>query len=126
MKKVTAAIIEKEGKVLIAKRKKGDKLENKWEFPGGKIECNETPEECLKRELKEELGIECEIKDYVCSSKFSYEHISIELMAYRVSYISGIFVLKAHDEIKWITLSDYKCFDFSEADKPIIEELLTK
>lgn len=124
MKLVTAAVIEKDGKILIAKRKKGDRMENKWEFPGGKIECNETPEECLKRELNEEFGIECQINEYICTSKYHYEHISIELMAYRVSHISGGFILKDHDEIKWINLVDHNNFDFAEADKPIITKLL--
>jgi len=55
---VTAAIIEKNGKILIAQRKKGTQLEYKWELPGGKLENDETPEECLERELREEFGVE--------------------------------------------------------------------
>ena len=58
MQVVTAAVMETDGKILIAKRRRGDHLEHKWELPGGKLESNETPEECLKRELHEELGIE--------------------------------------------------------------------
>ncbi len=71
MKKlIAAAIIEKDGKVLIAKRAKKDALCGTWEFPGGKLEEGETLEECLKRELYEELGIHAEIGDYFCTSTF--------------------------------------------------------
>ena len=67
---VAAAVIEKDGKILIAQRKKGWRFAGKWEFPGGKIEPNETPEECLRRELREELGIETEIGDFFCVSTY--------------------------------------------------------
>ena len=69
-RQVAAAIIEKDGKILIAKRKKGSSLAGKWEFPGGKIEPGESPEECLKREMKEEFDIEALAGDFFCSSKF--------------------------------------------------------
>ena len=80
---VTAAIIKKDNKFLIAKRKEGH-LANKWEFPGGKLEPNETPEDCLKRELSEEFGIETIIGKYVTKSIHEYPHIKIELIAYEV------------------------------------------
>lgn len=69
MKQVTAAVIEKDGRVLIAQRKTGDALAGKWEFPGGKLEPGETPEACLRRELREEFGVETEIGDFICSSE---------------------------------------------------------
>lgn len=124
MKKVTAAVIEKDGKILIAKRRRGDHLEYKWEFPGGKIEPAETPEECLRRELQEEFGVETEINEYICSSKYEYGHMAIELMAYRVTHVSGDFELNSHEEILWIEPSELASFDFAEADKSVIEKLL--
>lgn len=120
---VTAAIIEKKGKFLIAKRRKGKHLENKWEFPGGKIESDETPEECLYRELKEEFGITTEIINFVAESIFDYGDRKIKLLGYRTKYISGEFLLNAHDEIKWISLDEFSKFDFAEADLPLIEKL---
>ncbi len=69
---VTCAVIERNNQVLIAKRKRGNPLENKWEFPGGKIEPGETPEECLKREPWEEFGIDASVKDFLCSSSYDY------------------------------------------------------
>ena len=68
--KVTAAVIEKDGRILIAKRRIGDRHGGRWEFPGGKIDSGETPEECLKRELREELGIEAEIGELLCKTSF--------------------------------------------------------
>jgi len=124
MIKVTAAIIEKDGKILIAKRRKNDPLKDKWEFPGGKIEPNETPEECLRRELREELGVDTRIGEFICSSKYEYSHISIELLAYRVYHLTGEFKTYDHEEIKWVVPSDLSSYDFPEADAPIVDKLL--
>lgn len=120
---VTAAIIEKDGKFLIAKRKKGTLLEGKWEFPGGKMESNETEEECLKRELKEEFGIKTEIGELVVESSFNYGEKAVRLLGFRAKYISGQFQLNAHDEIKWITIEEFDKFDFADADIPIINKI---
>ena len=122
---VTAAIIERDGKFLIAKRKKGKHLEGKWEFPGGKIEEGETPEECLCRELFEEFGIQAKVEEYICDSIFDYGEKHIRLMGYRVKYISGNFLLNDHDDMRWITKAEFGDFDFAPADLPIIEKLLT-
>jgi 8-oxo-dGTP diphosphatase len=124
MVKVTAAIIEKDGKILIAKRRKNDPLKDKWEFPGGKIEPNETPEECLRRELYEELGIDTKIGEFICSNKYDYSHISIELLVYRVYHLTGEFKANDHEEIKWVTPSDLSSYEFPEADAPVVDKLL--
>ena len=123
MNQVTAAIIEKNGEILIAKRKEG-KHKGKWEFPGGKIEVGESPEECLKRELNEEFNIETKIGPFLYSSKFVYDHISIELLAYKTYYISGDFKLNDHEEINWVSPKDFMQYDFLEADKPIVKRLM--
>ncbi len=124
MIRVTAAIIEKDGNILIARRKKDDPLKGKWEFPGGKIEDKETPEECLRRELHEELGIDTKVGDFICSSKYDYAHISIELLAYKVYHLNGEFRANDHEEIRWINPLELDKYDFPEADKPILEKLL--
>lgn len=124
MIKVTAAILEIDGKILIAKRKKDDPLKEKWEFPGGKVEPNETPEECLVRELEEELDIKTKIGHFVCSSQYKYPHISIDLLAYTVDYVSGEFRANVHEEIKWVMPNELTQYDFPEADKPIVDKLL--
>ena len=122
--RVTAAILEKDGKILIAKRKTGDKLfAGLWEFPGGKVEEGETPEECMARELKEELDIEVEVVGLITSNKHKYPHGYFELIAYRVKYISGEIVLNDHDDFKWVTVDEMDNFEFPPADIPIIKEL---
>ncbi len=126
MQKVTAAIIEKEGRILIARRKEGDSQQNKWEFPGGTIEAEETPEECLKRELFEEFGVETRVGDFVGSSQFLSSAQPIELMAYKVSHICGEFKPSAHQEIRWVLPSELINYDFAEADRVIIKKLLSR
>lgn len=120
---VTAAIIERDSKILIAQRKKGDRLEYKWEFPGGKIEKGESPEACLKRELSEEFGIESAVCKFFCSSKYVYPHVSVDLLAYNVTYESGDFKLNSHEAINWISIDELSNYDFAEADKPIVMKL---
>ena len=121
--KVTAAVLEKDGKFLIAKRKKDDVLGGLWEFPGGKIEEGETAEKCLARELKEELDITVEVGELITSNKHKYPHGYFELKAYRVKYISGEIVLNDHDDFKWVTVDEMDNFEFPPADIPIIKEL---
>jgi len=121
---VTAAIIKKGNKVLIAKRKKGMHLGGLWEFPGGKIENGETPEDCLKRELKEEFDINVNIESYLTSNIHQYDRGTINLMAYNVQYVAGEFMLSDHDEIKWVEIKEMENYPFAPADIPIIKELL--
>ena len=121
---VTAAVIERDGRVLIAKRKNGWRFAGKWEFPGGKIEPNETPEECLRRELREELGIETEIGNFFCSSTYAYPHATVQLLVYRAFHVSGEYTLYDHQEIRWVLPEDLLQYDFPEADNLVIEKLM--
>jgi 8-oxo-dGTP diphosphatase len=121
--KVTAAILVKDDRILIARRGPDDYLADKWEFPGGKIEIHETPEQCLKREMKEEFDIEVSVGAYLGSSIYHYDHMSIELLAYRTYWEGGKIDLKDHDEFKWISLEQLAGFDFAPADRVFIEKL---
>lgn len=120
---VTCAIIERSGKILIARRAQGTHLEGKWEFPGGKVEQDETPEQCLQRELLEEFGIQARVGDFVAESCFHYREKSIRLLSYKVQFLSGDFILTAHDEIRWIGLHEFDGYDMAEADIPIVHAL---
>ena len=122
---VTAAVIEKDGHVLIAKRRQGSRFAGKWEFPGGKLEKGETPEQCLKRELQEELEIITDVGDLICTTDYSYTpDWTIRLLAYRTIVISGAFNLNDHEEIRWVKPADLANYDFPEADKPVVDLLM--
>lgn len=124
--KVTAAILVKDNKIIIAKRGPGDPLAEKWEFPGGKIELHETPEQCLKREIKEEFDIHVSVGEYLGSTIYHYDHMSIELLAYRTYWEEGEIHLEDHDEFKWISLEQLEGFDFAPADRVFVEKLKNK
>jgi len=122
---VTAAVLCQNGKLLIARRPASDKLANKWEFPGGKMEDGETPKACLARELREELGIGVRVGACLGESIFRYPHGSIRLLAYRTSWETGELKPQVHDEIKWVSLGELDQYDFAPADIPFVEKLMS-
>ncbi|MEI8388479.1 MAG: (deoxy)nucleoside triphosphate pyrophosphohydrolase [bacterium] len=124
IQKVTAGVIHKDGKILIARRKSGKCVGANWEFPGGKLEEGETLEECLIRELKEELDIEVEIINYIDSNIFFCGDKKIELVAYNVKYISGKLKLVDHEEAKWVLPDKLLEYKFTLPDIPIAEKVL--
>lgn len=124
VQKVIVAIIRKDNKFLLAHRAKKDCFYNKWEFPGGKMESGETEQECLKRELFEELHIEADIGEYFCSNVFEYKGQPMEIRAYFVDSFSGEFILHEHYEIRWVEKHDLLSYDVPDPDKPIIKKLL--
>lgn len=126
MIRVTAAIIEKNRKYLIAQRKKGQHLELKWEFPGGKIEQDESAKECLSREIFEEFDLKCKVEDYLGSITYSDEEYSIELIAYKVLLDSTDFKLKVHEKIKWVSLQEINKMNLAPADIILIKKINQK
>jgi 8-oxo-dGTP diphosphatase len=124
--RVAAGIIERDGQVLIARRKLGRREALKWEFPGGKVEPGESPEECLVRELREELAVEARVGEPVGASVHAYEWGAIELLAYRVALISGEpRALADHEEVRWAAVAALAAYDFAAADVPIVELVRT-
>ena len=122
--KVVAAVIFRENKILIARRKKGKHVESCWEYPGGKTEKNEEEKKALKRELKEEFNIEASIEKYLTESFHEYENININLKAYLVRDFLCDFKLSDHDKIEWIKIEEIKKYDFAPADIPINDYLI--
>jgi 8-oxo-dGTP diphosphatase len=98
----------------------------KWEFPGGKIELGETAEQCLIREMQEELAIRVEVIQPLTPSQFNYPDISIQLLPFLVKKLSGELQLSEHDASKWVSLSEIHQLDWAEADIPIVEEINSK
>lgn len=125
MKEVTAAIILKENRVLIAQRAPEDKLAGKWEFPGGKLEQGETLQECLKREIKEELDVEVEVLNLFGESIYTYESGKIKLIAFWCKWLSGEFTLKVHSRLVWAKRDELDLYNFAPADIPLMEKLKT-
>jgi 8-oxo-dGTP diphosphatase len=117
---VVAAIIVEEGKILIGKRKEGLSMAHKWEFPGGKLKQDESPEECLKRELQEELEIEAEIGRFYCKGTYN----ELTLLTYMARFVSGDFKLHDHEEIRWVSPHDLSLYEFPHADRPIVMKLM--
>jgi 8-oxo-dGTP diphosphatase len=121
MIRVTAAILTASGKVFIAKRKPPGRMPGMWEFPGGKIEAGETPEQCLKRELHEEFGIDAAIGRHVGTSVYPYEFYTVELMAYRTKVLAGDIRLNDHADMAWVAPGDLDRYEFAPADIPFVE-----
>ena len=123
MKQVTAAIILKDNKVLIGQRAPGENLADKWELPGGKLEPGETLQECLKREIREELDVDIEVLNFFGESIYTYHSGTIKLMAFWCQWISGEFTLKVHSNLVWVNRHELDLYDFAPADIPLVEKL---
>jgi 8-oxo-dGTP diphosphatase len=120
---VSAAILVSDQKIFAARRGPGRHLEGYWEFPGGKIEVNESPKQCLKRELAEELTISASIGPFLMTTKYGYDTKIVELHAFWVTEYSGDIQLKDHDAMTWLTINDIDSVQWAPADIPIVEEI---
>src|SRR5262245_12367242 len=120
---VAAAVIVREGRVLIARRKQEDQLGGHWEFPGGKIEAEETPELCLVREIREERSLEIEVGTRIAVSRHEFPHRAIVLHAFLVERFRGELQLVDHDAFAWVTLAEIATYRLAPADLPVVREL---
>jgi 8-oxo-dGTP diphosphatase len=124
MKRVVAALIEKEGKLLVCQRTRHQTMPLKWEFPGGKIEEGEQPRDALRRELDEELGIVATIGDEVSRIQHEYPNGGmVELRFYVVREYQGEIENRIFREIQWALPADLPRYDFLEADLTLVKEL---
>ena len=121
---VVAAIIKKGNKVLATKRGYGD-LIDKWEFPGGKIESGETPEEALKREIKEEMEVEINVGDLLTTVDYDYPSFHLNMKCFVCELISEHVHLVEHKDAKWITAAEIHDLDWCPADVEVAEKLKT-
>ncbi|AEV67966.1 (deoxy)nucleoside triphosphate pyrophosphohydrolase [Acetivibrio clariflavus] len=122
---VGAAIIE-DNKVLAAQRSEIMKLPLKWEFAGGKVQKGETHEKALVRELREELGIEVSVGDFIAKGSSVIEDRLINLYVYSAKILKGVPQAREHARIMWIDIEDIMKLDWAEADLPACEQLLKK
>jgi 8-oxo-dGTP diphosphatase len=120
---VTAAILIENGRVLIARRRPGASQAGMWEFPGGKVRPGEPPAQCLKREIREELGIHVAVGEFFAESVHAYEDRTIRLLAYRVRIEGGEMSANDHAELAWVAIADLGRYRFCPADVPFAEKL---
>lgn len=120
---VTAGLIWKGSDLLIAQRKEDGLLGGLWEFPGGKLEDSETLQECLRRELSEELAIDVRIGEEVCLVNHAYSHFRITLHVFQCKYLSGLPQAIGVAQWKWVKAEQLPEFAFPRADRRVIEEL---
>lgn len=120
---VAAVIRDKENKVLITRRNLKKSQGGLWEFPGGKIEANETKEDAIIREIKEELDIDIKVKCYIAEKEFVYPDKIINLIALECVKVKGEIKLLEHEDYKWVANTELEQFDFSPADEFIVDRL---
>ena len=120
---VVAAIIKKNNLYLIAQRNRHKHLGLKWEFPGGKVNPNETFEKALLREIKEELSISILIHNKIAEENFKDEKINVKLHYFICTHKSGLITLNEHENFAWVEKKDFDKYDFAEGDRDIISLL---
>ena len=120
---VAAIIINEEGKILITQRNLKKSQGGLWEFPGGKIEANETKEDAIIRDIKEELTIDIKVDEYFDEKVFNYPEKDINLIALKCSKVNGNIKLMEHEDYKWVASSELKNYEFAPADMFIVDKL---
>jgi 8-oxo-dGTP diphosphatase len=118
-----AVIWNHEKQILIDRRLPQGAMGGLWEFPGGKIEVGETIEECIKREIYEELGIEIAVGEHLITIDHTYSHLRVTLTVHHSQHLAGIPQAIECDEIRWVSLDELDEFTFPEANGEIIAAL---
>ena len=121
---MAAALIVRGGEVLIGQRRPDQPMAMLWEFPGGKIEAGETPEQALARELDEELGIKATVGPRVTRIRHNYRHGgAVDLQFFAVHEFSGELENRIFNQLLWVQLEDLEKYDFLAADRSLIRDL---
>lgn len=127
---VVAAVIEWDGKILCMQRGATpfDYTSYHWEFPGGKIEPGETPQEALRRELIEEMDLAVEVGEHIATVDHQYPDFRITLMFYHCIPLSTppIYVIKEHNDHQWLTPQELNTLDWCPADYPVLKHLIPR
>nr|WP_204398850.1 (deoxy)nucleoside triphosphate pyrophosphohydrolase [Arcanobacterium pluranimalium]MBM7825021.1 8-oxo-dGTP diphosphatase [Arcanobacterium pluranimalium] len=123
---VVGAVCVRDGSILAAQRGEGRSLAGFWEFPGGKIEDGESPQQALARELREELLTEVDVGAFVARSEHEYEFGTVRLDAYFCTVVGSSPQLTEHQAMRWLSADELFDVQWAPADIPIIEELRRK
>lgn len=119
---VVAAVIRKDGRVFATQRGYGD-WKGWWEFPGGKIEPGETPEEALRREIREELQADVSVDEFLCTVEYDYPTFHLTMHCYFCSLLSETFHLNEHEAAQWLQTDELDSVRWLPADVMVVEEL---
>ena len=119
---VVAAIIHKDGEIFATQRGYGE-FEGMWEFPGGKIEPGESCEVALVREIQEELGVDIEVGDLICTTEYDYPSFHLTMHCFLCNIASGEIELREHKSARWLTKESLNDVDWLPADLEVIEKL---
>lgn len=120
---VSAGILKKDNRVLVGQRPENHTLAGLWEFPGGKIELGETPEEALKRELNEELDIEVEVGELKIACTHSYGDVGIVILFYEVLFWKGEPKTKHHMNLEWVTAKELTMKNIPDANRKNLDRI---
>ena len=118
---VVGAVLTYKGRIFAARRGPGRSMENYWEFPGGKIEGNESPREALARELREELRLDAKIGEHILTVDHEYDFAVISLATYFCAVSSPAIKLTEHTEYRWLEPTDLYTVEWAPADIPTVE-----
>ncbi len=116
---VAAAVIRNRSKILITRRKSDEKLGGFWEFPGGKLEKGESVQDCLVREIQEELDLLIQTGRIITESLYSYPDFTVKLTAVAAAILEGRIKLRVHDRYRWVKPEDFPLYKFAPADIPV-------
>ncbi|MBP5361387.1 MAG: 8-oxo-dGTP diphosphatase MutT [Bacteroidaceae bacterium] len=119
---VVAAIIQKEGRIFATQRGYGE-WKDWWEFPGGKMEPGETPEEALKREILEELSTDIRVDELLCTVEYDYPQFHLTLHCYLCSLLTEALHLNEHEAARWLAKNELESVQWLPADRTVIERL---
>ena len=121
---VASGVIVKNNKILIGLRAEGDSGAGMWEFPGGKIELNESSEGAVKRELKEELNIEAIVNQKVMKYLHKFKNTCFEISFFEINKFVGSIKKNVHDDLRWVELASLKKYRFISGDLLFIDRIL--
>ena len=123
VKRVICAVIVRDGRALLARRAPGQKHEGLWEFPGGKVEAGESPEDALRREIREELETEIRVGELIDTIEYDYPDFHLSMKCYACTILSGDLHLVEHEAARWLTAEQLGSVEWLPADITLIPKI---